>query len=805
MTSRPAISRSMNDRNKNARPLLPDDARAFLERWSARSLGLTLFIFAAALWISLLTYSSNDPSLNTASSMDTQSVHNWLGTFGSYTSDLLQQSFGLGGYLAVLILAAWGWRVFSARGLSPFFLRLCSALLTLAFAAISLQCLVKGLGSNASPLSLPVGGLTGQFMLALTQHFHVADPLVLVLFVITTTFTTGFFYLCCGLSWDEWQYVMRMAHNILVYIGRAARWAVQSIYAWLAKKTPEAAPRLALEDEPDDDTQDESLMDVGIVRRAGRDTKKPDVKTRKPKKPVQTKMDFLAPAPAGDMLPPLDLMQEVPDNQGASHELSEEALEKNARMLEGVLADFGVEGRIIQVSPGPVVTLYELEPAAGIKSSRVIGLADDIARSMSAISVRVAVVPGRNAIGIEMPNRRRETVYLRELLSSESYQDSASKLPLAMGKDIGGLPIIADLARMPHLLVAGTTGSGKSVAINTMILSLLYRYTPEACRFIMIDPKMLELSVYEGIPHLLAPVVTEPKKAIVALKWTVKEMEGRYRNMSKLGVRNIDGYNMRLKEARDRGETLMRKVQTGFDPDTGKPVFEDQPLDLHDLPYIVVIVDEMADLMLVAGKDIEAAIQRLAQMARAAGIHIIMATQRPSVDVITGTIKANFPSRVSFQVTSKIDSRTILGEMGAEQLLGQGDMLYMAGGGRITRVHGPFVSDREVEAVVNFLKAQGEPDYLEEVTIDTEGDGEDGIGGDGMPSGSGNTGSGDDMYDKAVDIVLREQKASISFIQRHLRIGYNSAARLMERMEKEGVVSPANHVGKREILGRTAD
>jgi DNA segregation ATPase FtsK/SpoIIIE, S-DNA-T family len=471
---------------------------------------------------------------------------------------------------------------------------------------------------------------------------------------------------------------------------------------------------------------------------------------------------------------------------------SPEQLEDTAAELTNVLADFGVQGQILKASPGPVVTLYELEPAPGTKSARVVALADDIARQMSALSVRVATVPGRNVLGIELPNKKRETVFLRELLSHPSYTKTATKLPLVLGKDIGGEPMVADLARMPHLLVAGTTGSGKSVSINTMILSLLYKLTPEQVRFIMVDPKMLELSVYDGIPHLLAPVVTEPKKAVIALKWTVREMEDRYRAMAKLGVRNIDGYNERIREARSRGEVLTRRVQTGFDADTGKPVFEEQPIDLIELPYIVVIVDEMADLMLVAGKDIEATIQRLAQMARAAGIHLIMATQRPSVDVITGTIKANFPTRMSFQVTSKIDSRTILGEQGAEQLLGQGDMLYMAGGGRITRVHGPFASDHEVEAVVRHLKTQGEPSYLEDVTKEEE----EASFGDGVSEG----GSGDAMYDQAVQIVLRDKKASTSYLQRCLRIGYNSAARLIERMEREGIVSPANHVGKREIL-----
>ena len=504
--------------------------------------------------------------------------------------------------------------------------------------------------------------------------------------------------------------------------------------------------------------------------------------------------------PEGFQLPSVHLLAE-PRAVTRDATLSAEALEHNARLLEGVLDDFGVKGEIIHVRPGPVVTLYELEPAPGIKSSRVIGLADDIARSMSAIAARVAVVPGRNAIGIELPNQTRETVYLRELIGSRDFDGNKAKLAMALGKTIGGEPVIADLAKMPHLLVAGTTGSGKSVAINTMILSLLYKMTPEQCRLIMIDPKMLELSVYDGIPHLLSPVVTDPKKAVVALKWTVREMEERYKKMSKIGVRNIDGFNTRVAQALEKGEVLTRTVQTGFDRQTGEAIYETEEFDLQPLPYIVVIIDEMADLMMVAGKDIEGAVQRLAQMARAAGIHVIMATQRPSVDVITGTIKANFPTRISFQVTSKIDSRTILGEQGAEQLLGMGDMLYMAGGGRIQRVHGPFVSDHEVEEIVAYLKTQGSPQYLEAITIDDDEDGEDG----GGPVGTGNLGDSDDPYDQAVAIVLRDGKASTSYVQRRLGIGYNRAASLVERMEKEGIIGPANHAGKREILVPTEE
>lgn len=526
--------------------------------------------------------------------------------------------------------------------------------------------------------------------------------------------------------------------------------------------------------------------------------------TRKPVQPsaraqaeAQPSLAF-DPAEAEYELPPLSLLTSPETIQ--RHHLSDEALEQNARMLESVLDDYGVKGEIVSVRPGPVVTMYELEPAPGLKASRVIGLADDIARSMSALSARVSTVPGRSVIGIELPNDNREMVVLRELLAARDFGDSHMKLPLALGKDIGGEPVIANLAKMPHLLIAGTTGSGKSVAINTMILSLLYRLTPEDCRLIMIDPKMLELSVYDGIPHLLSPVVTDPKKAVVALKWVVQEMEERYRKMSKMGVRNIDGYNGRVADALKKGEMFSRTVQTGFDEETGDPIFETEEIQPEKMPYIVVIVDEMADLMMVAGKEIEACIQRLAQMARASGIHLIMATQRPSVDVITGTIKANFPTRISFQVTSKIDSRTILGEMGAEQLLGMGDMLYMAGGAKITRCHGPFVSDEEVEEVVSNLKAYGPPEYIGGVVEGPDDEKSADIDAVlGLNTG-GNTNGEDALYDQAVAIVIKDRKCSTSYIQRKLAIGYNKAARLVEQMEDEGVVSAANHVGKREVL-----
>ena len=534
-----------------------------------------------------------------------------------------------------------------------------------------------------------------------------------------------------------------------------------------------------------------------VVQHAEVRRPKPSTRAQAERQPA---LGFAADATDGYAPPPLSLLRDPATIE--RQYLSDEALEENARMLENVLEDYGVKGDIVSVRPGPVVTMYELEPAPGLKASRVIGLADDIARSMAALAARVSTVPGRSVIGIELPNDNREMVLLREIIGSRDFGDSKLKLPIALGKNIGGESIVANLAKMPHLLIAGTTGSGKSVAINTMILSLLYKLTPDECRLIMIDPKMLELSVYDDIPHLLSPVVTDPKKAVVALKWVVAEMEDRYRKMSKMGVRNIEGFNGKVRAALDKGEMFSRTVQTGFDDDTGEPVFETEDFAPETLPYIVVIVDEMADLMMVAGKEIEACIQRLAQMARASGIHLIMATQRPSVDVITGTIKANFPTRISFQVTSKVDSRTILGEQGAEQLLGMGDMLYMAGGGRITRIHAPFVSDEEVEEVVANLKQYGPPDYVGSVAEgpdDEKADDIDLVLGLGGNTG-GNTGGEDALYDQAVQIAIRDRKCSTSYIQRKLAIGYNKAARLVEQMEEQGVVSAANHVGKREVL-----
>jgi S-DNA-T family DNA segregation ATPase FtsK/SpoIIIE len=499
--------------------------------------------------------------------------------------------------------------------------------------------------------------------------------------------------------------------------------------------------------------------------------------------------------PDNYLLPGLDLLVPAPPSSG--NVIDKAALERNARLLENVLDDFHVKGSIIEVRPGPVVTMYELEPAPGIKASRVIALADDIARNMSAISARVAVIPGRNVIGIELPNARRESVSFHEMVGSQAFEDQAAQLPIILGKNIAGDPVITDLAPMPHLLVAGTTGSGKSVGLNCMILSLLYRLTPNQCRMIMIDPKMLELIMYDDIPHLLSPVVTDPAKAVRALKWAVETMEDRYRQMSSVGVRNLAGFNDKVRAAKTKGQPLGRKVQTGYNPDTGAPIYEEEKLEYDPLPQIVVVVDELADLMMTAGKEVEFLIQRLAQKARAAGIHLIMATQRPSVDVITGVIKANLPTRISFHVTSKIDSRTILGEQGAEQLLGRGDMLYMPGGKGIVRVHGPFMSDDEVRAVADHWRGQGLPDYIASVTEEPA----ESFALEGAPTGEDS--AEEQQYRAAIQLVCESQKASTSWLQRQLRIGYNSAARLIEKMEKDGIVGRPDHVGRREVLRDT--
>ena len=762
--------------------LLPVGAVDFMKRRLAEAAGLILFACAGAVLVAVATYSPLDPSWNSAAD---GVVGNLLGIPGAYTADILLQTLGVSGILPVLVLTAWGWRLISKQAVTRPAWRLAAMIAAVVLLAIALSALEA---PRNWPLSAGLGGAAGTLILdPLARSLAATGIEEWMIAGLCAALGAGALVAALGLSWND-------CRNMGSGVVRAAL-ALRHAFDWCrtaAGKLGEdkSRPDLVERTEPNLDTPAQAARRKAAPKPAQPDRVAPRAKKAKAGRKARAASQGKLALEPGDeyQFPPLDLLEMGERVRSAA--VSEQALEQNARLLESVLEDFGVHGEIVKVRPGPVVTLYELEPAPGTKTSRVIGLSDDIARSMSAVSVRAAVIPGRNVIGIELPNVRREMVHLRELLGSDTFERRGGKLSLALGKDIGGSAVAVDLARMPHLLIAGTTGSGKSVAINTMILSLLYKHPPDACKLIMIDPKMLELSVYEGIPHLLAPVVTEPGKAVVALKWAVREMEERYRAMSQLGVRNIDGYNARLAVARRKGEELTRRVQTGFD-ENGKPVFEEQPLSTDPLPYIVVVVDEMADLMLVAGKDIEAAVQRLAQMARAAGIHLIMATQRPSVDVITGTIKANFPTRVSFQVTSKIDSRTILGEQGAEQLLGQGDMLYMAGGGRITRVHGPFVSDEEVEDVVRFLKSQGNPDYVEAVTEEEEGGFADMLGGGG---------TGDDLYDQAVALIAREGKASTSFIQRHLQIGYNRAARIIERMEGEGVVSKADRVGRREVL-----
>jgi S-DNA-T family DNA segregation ATPase FtsK/SpoIIIE len=779
---------------------LPDAMRDALRRRLRELGGVTLVALAALLALALATWSVQDPSLNHATN---NPVRNLLGVPGAIVADLLMQLLGVAALAFILPVAIWGWRLLTHRPLRRERIRLLFWILGVLLAA---GCVAAFPRSAAWPLPVGYGGVIGDWMLrlaALLSGGAVGGAMRIAIAITTGAGTLICFAFATGFGWrsderdpqagaeDETPVSISLgwvAHGFLSLKARIARALTRRptaraparrdappqdrIEPRLEPSTRDLAPRLAPEAE--DEPHEAALHS----------SRKPRAAPRAPRRPS-----------GGYVLPSLELLA-TPKAIGRAM-LTADALEANATALEGVLADFGVRGEIINARPGPVVTLYELEPAPGIKSSRVIGLADDIARSMSALSARVAVVAGRNVIGIELPNPTREKVYLREQLASRDYVDTSAKLPLCLGKTIGGEPVIVDLSRMPHLLIAGTTGSGKSVAINTMILSLLYRLRPDQCRLIMVDPKMLELSVYDGIPHLLTAVVTDPKKAVVALKWAVREMEERYKKMSKLGVRNIDGYNARVAEAKAKGEKLTRTVHTGYDKETGEAIYENEELDLEPLPFVVVIVDEMADLMMVAGKDIEGAVQRLAQMARAAGLHVILATQRPSVDVITGTIKANFPTRISFQVTSKIDSRTILGEQGADQLLGQGDMLYMAGGGRISRVHGPFCSDEEVEKVVRHLKSQGTPQYLDAVTAseDEDEDGDPLFDATGMGEADGG-----DLYQQAVQVVIRDRKASTSYIQRRLQIGYNRAASLMERMEKEGVVGQANHAGKREIL-----
>src|SRR6187401_622388 len=786
------------DRSLDVIAFVSEHFRDIIRRRLSELAGLALITLALLGVLALATWSVQDPSLSHATQ---KPIHNLLGYPGAIFSDLAMQLLGLAAILLLVPEALLGWRLLSHKTFGEKWRSLFWILATFLGAAFAST--LPHIGSW--PLPTGLGGVAGDAVLRLPAMVLGAPLGSLTRFVFCIVFglaTAMALLVACGgraqasksvtreLEEEEFEdeeagedrgsaWLGMIVHALLSWkarVGRMIRGEARARTPLPVVRGPRLEPRFEGDggDAVYDDDYEDDDAEPAPRRRAA-----PRVPARR--------------SGSGYMLPSLNHLAAPRANERTT--LSREIIDGNAVALESVLQDFGVRGEIINARPGPVVTLYELEPAPGIKSSRVIGLADDIARSMSAVSARVAVVQGRNAIGIELPNQKREVVYLRELLASQDFDKSKHRLAISLGKTIGGEPVIVDLARMPHLLVAGTTGSGKSVAINTMLLSLLYKLRPDQCRLIMVDPKMLELSVYDGIPHLLAPVVTDPKKAIVALKWTVREMEDRYRRISKIGVRNVASYNERAREALAKGEHFERTVQTGFD-EGGRATYESEKIRPEPMPYLVVIIDEVADLMMVAGKDIEGAVQRLAQMARAAGIHLIMATQRPSVDVITGTIKANFPTRISFQVTSKIDARTILGEQGAEQLLGQGDMLYMAGGGRISRVHGPFVSDEEVEKVVRHLKTQGQPEYLEAVTAEepTDEDGavfdSTGMGGDG----------GGDLFTQAVAIVKRDRKASTSYIQRRLQIGYNRAASLMERMEKEGVVGQANHAGKREIL-----
>lgn len=780
--------------NKTQRtPLLPSGANDFLINRAIEILGISLGALAFVLCAVLLSYTPEDPSLNSASPHE---VQNLLGSIGAYIADVMVQTFGLASIVPVLVLFSWAWRITSKQMVENLWMRL---------VVLTLSCLLLAISLNAFPvpagwpLRSGMGGISGLLLheriLYFINLFGLEAVAFVPLIIAGITGFIGFLGVLYGLalSSHEWK---AMGRGVSVAAKGTVVGSVVAVQKGSAvlRRTKQAAP-LDL-DAGFNDTDEEAP--VLKRKKASKRITAPENNPKIAKKSQPAKQQSLVLSPDSYNFPPFDLLAQASPQQKRTSKIDRAALEHNAELLEQVLADFGIKGEIVEVRPGPVVTLYELEPAAGTKTSRVISLADDIARSMSAISVRIAVVPGRSVIGIELPNAKRETVFLRQLLESNAFENPKASLNMALGVDIGGDPVMADLARMPHLLVAGTTGSGKSVGVNTMILSLLYRMTPDQCKFIMIDPKMLELSVYDDIPHLLTPVVTDPGKAIMALKWAVQEMNERYRLMSNLGVRNISGYNVKLEESRKKGETLTRRVQTGFDPETGKPIFEEQPLDMDAMPFLVIIVDEFADLMLQVGKEIDACIQSLAQKARAAGIHLIMATQRPSVDVMTGTIKANFPSRISFTVTTKIDSRTILESQGAEQLLGMGDMLFKPGGGQISRVHGPFASDEEVEEIVNHIKRQGAPAYLEAVVEESD----EPIEGLVMPTGSvgGNTTGADALYDQAVQICIQDGKASTSHIQRRLSIGYNRAARIVDQMEAEGIVTAPDRVGRRKIL-----
>ena len=778
---------------------LPAAVRAFLRRRFGEAIGVALLAAVAVVLVALSGWSPSDPSWN---HITTTSPQNPLGSGGAILADLSYQYFGAAGFLFCLPPALWGWRWLCHDAIPKLHWRAFAWLATPLFAAA-----LFALAPDAWVATLPAGagGSLGSFLaisFSTALVGYIESPLLLNIAVGSLAGITALLLLTYAMDWPF------RSHTSLAYMEEDEDEPEEGEPGWLrilGYKISDGFENLIERfrtypdvDLPDlEEDEDEIIDDIEEVEAEVA----PKKRRTRIRAAVQTGLDLDGSRAAkrrargGHQLPPLSLL-EAPDGDTGKHRKTRQELKQETSLLESVLADFGISGKIIDIRNGPVVTLYELEPASGVKSSRVIGLADDIARSMSAVSTRIAVVPGRNAIGIELPNEHREVVHLREMLGCSAFANNKMKLSVILGKSITGEPIVVDLARMPHLLIAGTTGSGKSVAINSLILSLLYRLSPEQCRLIMIDPKMLELSVYDDIPHLLTPVVTDPKKAVVALKWLVREMEDRYRRISKLGVRNIETYNQRIREASKKGERLTRTVQTGVDPESGQLLYEEEELALEPMPYIVVIVDEMADLMLVAGKEIEIAVQRLAQMARAAGIHMITATQRPSVDVITGTIKANFPNRISFQMTSKIDSRTILGEMGAEQLLGRGDMLYMSGGGRIERIHGPFLSDEDVEKVARFLKQQGAPDYLLDVVEPAE---EDLFGGSLQEEESA---ADMELYNRALALIQNEKYASTSYIQRKLRIGYNRSARIIERMQEQGIISAPNHVGRREVLSR---
>ncbi len=733
--------------------------------------GLALASFALLAAIALVSYRTSDPSLNTAAAGP---VGNWIGAPGAWVADLMLSLFGPPSALVLPLLFVLGLRV--ARGVEAGrWLR--SLLLTLAGIALIGLAAALVVGGAVGGLPAGWGGGIGLAFANLTElglgqlgDEGIAQPFRIAVIALAAVAGLALWLFGLGLTGEERAWLAAR---------RATRARVQTGNRPEAEARPSRPARTTVA-EPDTEPPRAPV----IAERAA-----PRERERRPLRERQPSLAL------GDSyaLPSIDLL--TPPPPAVNQALDKAALERNARLLESVLDDFSVKGEIVEVRPGPVVTMYELEPASGIKASRVIQLADDIARNMSALSARVATIPGRSVIGIELPNVKREMVSLSELITSPAFEDQVASLPIILGKNIAGDPVVSDLAPMPHLLVAGTTGSGKSVGLNCMILSLLYRLTPEQCKMIMIDPKMLELSVYDDIPHLLSPVVTEPAKAIRALKWTVEQMEERYRMMASVGVRQLSSFNAKVREARMKGQPLGRRVQTGYDPETGQPTYEMEELEYDILPQIVVVVDELADLMMTAGKEVEFLIQRLAQKARAAGIHLIMATQRPSVDVITGVIKANLPTRISFSVTSKIDSRTILGEQGAEQLLGKGDMLYMPGGKQIVRVHGPFVSDEEVRAVAEYWRGQGQPDYIQAVTEEPE---DGGYLFEGQPTGEDDAET--QMFRKAVQVVAESQKASTSYLQRQLRVGYNNAARLIERMEKEGIVSAPDHVGRREVL-----